>query len=241
MNAANNSSLIVDQLVTYADWFFPGEIDFDRDLDIGIVNGTDSQIVGMRRCVSNSSLSEPGESPPQGSPKPAARRKNKPAPPTPHKSDEKPPPPDKPPRPLSTATLNRATYRAQNEVMAELVSLQQQQQQQQEFKKSAESEHRSLGFENLMKQESSQSESGESMAKPEEVVEKKGDRNDRRESIGFEVFGSRNESEQGGNKSSQEMDEKTTLGTMEKKKMPVAAPRSINAIQQVAGMGNFVK
>ncbi|XP_076220997.1 rho GTPase-activating protein 44 isoform X2 [Nomia melanderi] len=114
MSTANNSSLIVDQLITYANWFFPGEIDFDRDLDIGILNG-------MRRCVSNSSLSDHGESPPQGSPKPAARRKNKPAPTPPNsttpdkhdkKPDEKPPPtPDKPPRPLTSATLNRPIHK----------------------------------------------------------------------------------------------------------------------------------
>lgn len=130
MSTANNSSLIVDQLVTYADWFFPGEIDFDRDLDVGIVNGSEHQVVGMRRCMSNSSLSDLGESPPQGSPKPATRRKNKPAPipPTPDKHerklDDKPPPaPDKPPRPLATATLNRVTYKAQkHEVNAELIN-----------------------------------------------------------------------------------------------------------------------
>jgi len=78
MSTANNSSLIVDQLITYADWFFPGEVDFD--LEIGIMNDTEHQTIGMRRCVSNSSLSDHGESPTQGSPKPAARRKNKPAP-----------------------------------------------------------------------------------------------------------------------------------------------------------------
>ncbi|XP_051160084.1 rho GTPase-activating protein 44-like isoform X2 [Leptopilina boulardi] len=134
MSTANNSSLIVDQLVTYADWFFPGEIDFDRDLDVGIVNGSENQVVGMRRCMSNSSLSDLGESPPQGSPKPATRRKNKPAPIPPppsstpdkheRKPDDKPPPaPDKPPRPLATATLNRVTYKAQkHEVNAELIN-----------------------------------------------------------------------------------------------------------------------
>lgn len=130
MSTANNSSLIVDQLVTYADWFFPGEVDFDRDLDIGIVNDTESQSVGMRRCVSNSSLSDHGESPTQGSPKPAARRKNKPAPTPPSgntpdrhdRRDDKPPPtPDKPPRAL-TSTLNRSTYKAQkHEVNTELI------------------------------------------------------------------------------------------------------------------------
>ncbi|XP_017878987.1 rho GTPase-activating protein 44-like isoform X2 [Ceratina calcarata] len=121
MSTANNSSLIVDQLITYADWFFPGEIDFDRDLDVGIVNGSENQnIETIRRCISNSSLSDHGESPPQGSPKPAARRKNKPAPTPPNsttpdkhdkRSDDKPPPtPDKPPRPL-TSTLNRKTHK----------------------------------------------------------------------------------------------------------------------------------
>ncbi|KOX67551.1 Rho GTPase-activating protein 17 [Melipona quadrifasciata] len=117
MSTANNSSLIVDQLITYADWFFPGEIDFDRDLEVGIINCSENQTTSMRRCVSNSSLSDHGESPPQGSPKPAARRKNKPAPTPPNsttpdkhdkKSDDKPPPtPDKPPRPLTSGTLNR--------------------------------------------------------------------------------------------------------------------------------------
>lgn len=137
MSTANNSSLIVDQLVTYADWFFPGEIDFDRDLDyryrIGIQNGNDEQmVVGMRRCISNSSLSDHGESPPQGSPKPATRRKNKPAPTPPsgtpdkneRRNEDKPPPaPDKPPRPLTTSTLNRHTYKSQkHEVNAELIN-----------------------------------------------------------------------------------------------------------------------
>ncbi|XP_015428750.1 PREDICTED: rho GTPase-activating protein 44-like isoform X2 [Dufourea novaeangliae] len=125
MSTANNSSLIVDQLITYANWFFPGEIDFDRDLDVGIVNGVENQSTGMRRCVSNSSLSDHGESPPQGSPKPAARRKNKPAPTPPNsttpdkhdrKPDDKPPPtPDKPPRPLTSAILNRTMHKAQKQ------------------------------------------------------------------------------------------------------------------------------
>ncbi|XP_018399869.1 PREDICTED: rho GTPase-activating protein 44-like isoform X3 [Cyphomyrmex costatus] len=126
MSTANNSSLIVDQLVTYADWFFPGEVDFDRDLEIGIINDTEHQTAGMRRCVSNSSLSDHGESPTQGSPKPAARRKNKlaPTPPsgnTPDRHDKPPPTPDKPPRAL-TSTLNRATYKSQkHEVNIELI------------------------------------------------------------------------------------------------------------------------
>ncbi|OXU23218.1 hypothetical protein TSAR_001023 [Trichomalopsis sarcophagae] len=145
MDTANNSSLIVDQLITYADWFFPGEIDFDRELELqqGIVNGSAesniSTTVDMRRCVSNSSLSDHGESPTQGSPKPATRRKNKPAPTPPSASttpdkvciqpvhhqhhyekrpDDKPPPtPDKPPRPIVTAssTINRHTYKTQQD------------------------------------------------------------------------------------------------------------------------------
>ncbi|XP_076242658.1 rho GTPase-activating protein 44 isoform X2 [Calliopsis andreniformis] len=128
MSTANNSSLIVDQLITYANWFFPGEIDFDRDLDIDITNGSEVQTTSIRRCISNSSLSDHGESPPQGSPKPAARRKNKPAPTPPNsttpdkhdrKPDDKPPPtPDKPPRPLTSATLNRMTHKThKNEVI----------------------------------------------------------------------------------------------------------------------------
>ncbi|XP_058797155.1 rho GTPase-activating protein 44-like isoform X2 [Phymastichus coffea] len=144
MDTANNSSLIVEQMITYADWFFPGEIDFDRELDLGgIVNGSEpTPTVGMRRCVSNSSLSDHGESPTQGSPKPATRRKNKPAPTPPsgntpdkhitqvhhenRRPDDKPPPaPDKPPRPLTTSTLNRATYKSQkhDQVTAELIQL----------------------------------------------------------------------------------------------------------------------
>lgn len=128
MSTANNSSLIVDQLITYANWFFPGEIDFDRDLEIGITNGSEGQTSNMSRCISNSSLSDHGESPPQGSPKPAARRKNKPAPTPPNsttpdkhdkKPDDKPPPtPDKPPRPLTSATLNRSTYKTQKNDVA---------------------------------------------------------------------------------------------------------------------------
>lgn len=133
MSTANNSSLIVDQLITYADWFFPGEVDFDRDLELGIASDSENQTVGMRRCVSNTSLSDHGESPPQGSPRPAARRKNKPAPTppsgnTPDKherrcDDRQPPPtPDKPPRALALTTLTRPTHNKayKYEVNAEL-------------------------------------------------------------------------------------------------------------------------
>ncbi|KAJ8683272.1 hypothetical protein QAD02_019064 [Eretmocerus hayati] len=154
MDTANNSSLIVEQMITYADWFFPEDVNFDQDLELGnMMNGSENVApsTGLRRCVSNSSLSDHGESPPQGSPKPATRRKNKPAPTPPsgntpdkHQSqhliqeqitkrpEDKPPPaPDKPPRPLATATLNRATYKAQkhDQVTAELVQPIQQQQQ----------------------------------------------------------------------------------------------------------------
>ncbi|KAK2585850.1 hypothetical protein KPH14_010444 [Odynerus spinipes] len=161
MSTTSISSLIVDQLITYADWFFPGEIDFDRDLEIGIVNGSEPQVIGMRRCVSNSSLSDHGESPPQGSPKPAARRKNKPAPTPPSgttpdkhdkKYDDKPPPaPDKPPRPLISATLNRATYKAQkHEVNTELLT--RHENNVEKLEKNSETETRNIGFEGITSQ-----------------------------------------------------------------------------------------
>lgn len=161
MSTTSISSLIVDQLITYADWFFPGEIDFDRDLEIGIVNGSEPQVIGMRRCVSNSSLSDHGESPPQGSPKPAARRKNKPAPTPPSgttpdkndkKCDDKPPPaPDKPPRPLMSATLNRATYKAQkHEVNTELLT--RHENNVEKIDKNSDVEIKHIGFEGIIAQ-----------------------------------------------------------------------------------------
>lgn len=92
MNTANLHSIIVDSLVSYADWFFPGELElyvtFSKE---GLLNGHtrsssgDTQLItvndsGMKRTQSNSSLSE-DHSPPHGSPKPIARnRKSKPAP-----------------------------------------------------------------------------------------------------------------------------------------------------------------
>nr|CAD7202488.1 unnamed protein product [Timema douglasi] len=120
MNSANMYSFIVDNLVTFSDWFFPGELDFYQTLcrESGMVNGlmaaSFSSLSGqlsseagggsspvdkglrharsssgegaliatggdMKRTQSNSSLSD-HSSPPQGSPKPATRRKNKPAP-----------------------------------------------------------------------------------------------------------------------------------------------------------------
>lgn len=77
MSTANASSLIVEQLITYADWFFPGEVDFYGDLEIGIVNGGTENVQvtpSINRCISNTSLSDHGESLSQGSPKPATRR-----------------------------------------------------------------------------------------------------------------------------------------------------------------------
>ncbi|XP_054281560.1 rho GTPase-activating protein 44-like isoform X1 [Macrosteles quadrilineatus] len=93
MNTASLHSIILDSLVTYSDYFFPGEynmfVTFTRDQvvnghtragsgDTHLINTADS---GMKRTQSNSSLSEDQSSPPQGSPKPMSRnRKNKPAP-----------------------------------------------------------------------------------------------------------------------------------------------------------------
>ncbi|GLH02895.1 Rho GTPase-activating protein 17 [Gryllus bimaculatus] len=146
MNAANTYSLIVDNLVSYAEWFFPGDVDFNENYreNMALVNGMSTSVgpilssdsvassppsvsysghtrsssgegqlinIGdstMKRTQSSSSLSD-HSSPPQGSPKPATRRKNKPAPvppavttPTnrefplenrPHEKPEKPPRP----------------------------------------------------------------------------------------------------------------------------------------------------
>lgn len=95
MTTANFHSVIVDCLVSFADWFFPGEVEFYVTLskDIGnFLNGhsttTDAAQIeqpsqDMKRTHSNDSLSE-HSSPPQGSPKPAVRsRKHKPAAPNP--------------------------------------------------------------------------------------------------------------------------------------------------------------
>uniref|UniRef100_A0A1B6CIK0 Rho-GAP domain-containing protein n=1 Tax=Clastoptera arizonana TaxID=38151 RepID=A0A1B6CIK0_9HEMI len=92
MNTANLHSIIVDSLVSYADWFFPGEFNMYLTLSKeGLLNGHtrsssgDTQLITvneseMKRTQSSSSLSE-DHSPPQGSPKPIARnRKSKPAP-----------------------------------------------------------------------------------------------------------------------------------------------------------------
>lgn len=107
MSTANFCSVIVDSLVTFADWFFPGEVDFyvtlSREAAAELVNGVpnppqpghtrnssaDAQLVDtsaggdMQRTQSNSSLSDLNNSPPHGSPKPATRHKKKPVAPVP--------------------------------------------------------------------------------------------------------------------------------------------------------------
>ncbi|KAL1131175.1 hypothetical protein AAG570_012411 [Ranatra chinensis] len=107
MNTASLHSIIVENLVCYCDWFFPGEFEFFVTMshDVGLMNGhgTDlnnesSQPGDMKRTQSNSSLSDHNRytsiffwtnnryycTPPQGSPKPAVRvRKHKPAAPNP--------------------------------------------------------------------------------------------------------------------------------------------------------------
>ncbi|XP_063234388.1 rho GTPase-activating protein 44-like isoform X2 [Bacillus rossius redtenbacheri] len=165
MNSANMYSFILDNLVSFADWFFPGEVEFYQTLsrETALVNGMtasytslsgqlpaetagvapsekttrharsssgEGQLLGsadegvdMKRTQSNSSLSD-HSSPPHGSPKPATRRKNKPAPVPPSNSvSARDPPvpfvtekaavekPDKPPRPavgpITVSTLPR--------------------------------------------------------------------------------------------------------------------------------------
>uniref|UniRef100_A0A0A9W9T3 Rho GTPase-activating protein 92B n=2 Tax=Lygus hesperus TaxID=30085 RepID=A0A0A9W9T3_LYGHE len=88
MNVANLHSIIVDSLVTFADWFFQGEMDFyvtlSRD-NVGFLNGhegADAPTQDIKRTQSNDSLSD-HNSPPQGSPKPAVRSRKKPAAPHP--------------------------------------------------------------------------------------------------------------------------------------------------------------
>ncbi|KAJ1527681.1 hypothetical protein ONE63_007640 [Megalurothrips usitatus] len=107
MSTANFCSVIVDALVSFADWFFPGEVDFyvtlSREVAAELLNGVpnvpqqghtrnssaDGQLVDtsvggdMHRTQSNSSLSDLNNSPPQGSPKPATRHKKKPVAPVP--------------------------------------------------------------------------------------------------------------------------------------------------------------
>ncbi|XP_075231101.1 rho GTPase-activating protein 44-like isoform X2 [Lycorma delicatula] len=94
MNTANVHSVIVDSLVSYADWFFPEDCEMYLTVnkERAVVNGhtrsssADTQLItvtegDMKRTQSNSSLSDHNNSPPHGSPKPAIRvRKNKPAP-----------------------------------------------------------------------------------------------------------------------------------------------------------------
>ncbi|XP_044576028.1 rho GTPase-activating protein 44-like isoform X2 [Cotesia glomerata] len=279
MSTANNSSLIVEQLITYADWFFPGEIDFDRDLDLGMVNGAESQVIGMRRCISNSSLSDLGESPPQGSPKPAARRKNKPAPTPPgsgnsggggtpdkqdRRVDDKPPPaPDKPPRPLTTATLNRHTYKAQkHEVNTELMT---HHDNKTEKVSENESNKTPLGFEVIANVDSTvvtNNNNNDKITEPRPLifdnnridndVETKRKDSDPNAPIGFEAVNSRTSSISAGSgtggtqvqakgtiDSGENQDaiklkpvtaEKPATSTLERRKMPVAAPRTITNV-----------
>lgn len=260
MSAANNSSLIVDQLVTYADWFFPGEIDFDRDLEIGIINGSDnSGVGGLRRCVSSGSLSDVGESPPQGSPKPATRRKNKPAPTppncTPDKNEKKniedkpPPAPDKPPRPLTTATLNRHTYKSQkHEFNTELTAPHQHHDYQQlnhEIenkldKKINESDFKPLGFDALTSTDLFITENNEKPLEQQEVIhdipkvdheiDRQRKDSDGNRPIGFEsiniasVSSKISDNDNDVHKSKPILAEKPS--TLERRKIPVAAPRT---------------
>ncbi|XP_034939328.1 rho GTPase-activating protein 44-like isoform X3 [Chelonus insularis] len=258
MSTANNSSLIVDQLITYADWFFPGEIDFDRDLDVGMMNGAERQVVGMRRCISNSSLSDLGESPPQGSPKPAARRKNKPAPTPPsstpdkheHRVNDKPPPaPDKPPRPLTTATLNRHTYKAQkHEVNIELTHPHLENKSE-KLEKNLENEvkNQPLGFEGIVNVEAIENHvkpmelrnQGQDATKVENDNEEKRKNSDSSAPIGFECINIRINTGTNQVKDSENQDlpkskpipaDKPTTSTLERRKMPVAAPRTITNV-----------
>ncbi|XP_063981616.1 rho GTPase-activating protein 44-like isoform X1 [Diachasmimorpha longicaudata] len=274
MSTANNSSLIVDQLITYADWFFPGEIDFDRDLDVGIVNGNEPQVIGMRRCISNSSLSDHGESPPQGSPKPATRRKNKPAPTPPNatpdktekRMDDKPPPaPDKPPRPLTTATLNRHTYKAQkHEVNTELTTHHHEPKPErtdknekiEKLEKTAEMEGKSLICETT-NHDTHPHENNEKIETPKldnnvEIKRKNSDSSDTKRKnsdslapIGFEGINMRSTSNAAQfrisdpenndmHKSKPVPAEKPSPSTLERKRVPVAAPRTtlVNAAHQ---------
>ncbi|KAK0081913.1 hypothetical protein PV325_011383 [Microctonus aethiopoides] len=257
MSTANNSSLIVEQLVTYADWFFPGDVDFDRDLEIGIVNGTESQMIGMRRCISNSSLSDLGDSPPQGSPKPATRRKNKPAPTPPsgtpdkqeRRIDDKPPPaPDKPPRPLVTSTLNRHTYKAQkHEVNTELTTLHHNNKPEKNF----EIDSKPLGFDSVNVSDTSSPENHRKITerrpsisdilKIDNETEQKRKNSDPTVPIGFERINSRNsdtvfikimdsDNNQEIQKTKPIPAEKPSTTTLEQRRMPVAAPRNMTNV-----------
>ncbi|XP_066601578.1 rho GTPase-activating protein 44-like isoform X2 [Prorops nasuta] len=267
MSTANNSSLIVDQLITYSDWFFPGDVDFDRDLEIGIVNGLENQITGMRRCMSNSSLSDHGESPPQGSPKPATRRKNKPAPTppgtTPDRHDKLPAAPDKPPRPL-TSTLNRSTYKSQKrEVNMELP--QQHENSLEKSERNIQKEAKSLDFDLISQNDLQNTESLESFVESniqnislndndleKSHTEVTGYENKSSGLVGFEKFTFDNDSFKT-SENDHELQheavqavlqrpkpvpaEKPTQSTLERRRLPVAAPRSItNVIQSIDGV-----
>ncbi|CAH0388088.1 unnamed protein product [Bemisia tabaci] len=110
MNVASLHSIMVDCLINYADWFFPGEEEFYVTLDAGLIpprtlvnghvrsNSGDTQIIitsdsvssnpsagagDIKRSRSIDSLNDPN-SPPLGSPRPAMRnRKMKPVAPVP--------------------------------------------------------------------------------------------------------------------------------------------------------------
>lgn len=266
MSTANNSSLIVEQLVTYADWFFPDDIDFDRDLELGILNDSEAQIVEMHRAVSSSSLSDHGGSPTHGSPKPATRRKNKPAPTPPSSTSNKhekryddklPPMPDKPPRPLTTSTLNRVTYKSQkHDVNVEPVVVQHDSKFE-KVDKTLEAEVKPLGFDAIAKTDVSSRDcvekASESRSPPHGTMKvdskiEKGDQEARSNfAIGFEALGLKMGSENVQGRSALESEhgeaispkakpvpaEKPSTSTLERRRLPVAAPRSItNVIHQ---------
>ncbi|XP_015588654.1 rho GTPase-activating protein 44 isoform X2 [Cephus cinctus] len=267
MSTANNSSLIVDQLITYADWFFPGEVDFDRDLDIGILNGSENQVLEMRRAVSNSSLSDHGESPPQGSPKPATRRKNKPAPTPPggtpdrhdvRRCDDKPPPaPDKPPRPLITTTLNRSTYKSSKQDIPPEPVLAHHDTRSDKPEKSLEIDVKPLGFEVISRTDVNFVECPErtvdSRSPAQETVKSdlRTDRNVQEVKhnvlLGFEALNLKTTTESSSpNRPTVELEqfevphskpkpvpaEKPSPSTLERRRIPVAAPRNIGNLTQ---------
>ncbi|XP_012268528.2 rho GTPase-activating protein 44-like isoform X2 [Athalia rosae] len=262
MSTANNSSLIVDQLVTYADWFFPGEIDFDRDLDVSFLNGSETQGIGMRRAVSNSSLSDHGGSPPQGSPKPATRRKNKPAPTPPSSTPDKhnkkfddklPATPDKPPRPVATATLNRLSYKShKHDINTEPMSVQHDNKSE-KMDKNLEADAKPLGFEIITKADlvraDVQDRPPEHKSSPNDVT-RSGNQTENMKSedkvitpIGFEAL-QQKDTDNSQIRSTQETEnaennvakpkplpaEKPSPSTLERRRVPVAAPRSLTNI-----------
>lgn len=253
MSTANNSSLIVDQLITYADWFFPGDIDFDRDLDVSFLNGTEIQGTGMRRAVSNSSLSDHGGSPPPGSPKPATRRKNKPAPTppsgTPDKHDKKfeekekvQATPDKPPRPVATPTVNKSGYKPHKNDNANAENIDKSER----IDKSLEAEAKPLGFEVINKSDIAKAEfqdrQNEPKSPPNDLTKSDSktehNKTDNKHSvlIGFEALHNKDFSETDVENSSSKPKpvpaEKPSPSTLERRRVPVAAPRSLTTTTQ---------